>query len=660
MMSLRNLRTKWPVLLLLLIPVVVSAQTNQSQSLERLKVAAESEIQNGENDKAIADIQRALALQPDWKQGWWTLATLQYEANQYAQAAQAFEKVTAYAPEAGMAWAMLGLSEFELKQYAQALSHLEKAHSLRFGDDADTVRVATYHLALLLIRDGQFAHGSALLRSTLSEGASSPQVQLALGLALLRVPLLPGELDPSKEALVRAAGALASDSADSLQHFSEFIHAHPTTPFLHYAYGLRLKDAAHWREALVQQQIETKISPRSSLPWLEIRDLETKLNHIAEAAAAGHKVQTLESATRPAARDPEMIALYGSPDSEPGHARAEASAEERTRAMQAYASGNYSEAIAGLKPWLNENPSDGTGWAVLGLSEFALKDYDNAQIHLERGRQLGLSGSPQAIQQAQYTLGIVLIRAGQFDQASEMLASAAATGPLAPQVQFACGLALLRMRKLPDQVEPVHRDLVDRAGEIAQLVFASRYDEAEPKFQALLKQYPRAPFLHYAYGTALLAISRYKDASDQMQAEIAISPESELPYVRLASVALRQQQPAEAIAPAEKALRLNAGSAEAHYLLGRAALETGVTARAVHELEAACQLAPSSPEAHFNLAKAYSKSGQLQRAEQERARFVELNAMADAQRRAGSQLYRGPHDAADMSASHSSAATTPN
>jgi tetratricopeptide (TPR) repeat protein len=131
-----------------------------------------------------------------------------------------------------------------------------------------------------------------------------------------------------------------------------------------------------------------------------------------------------------------------------------------------------------------------------------------------------------------------------------------------------------------------------------------------------------------------------------------------LPYVRLASIALRQQQPGDAIEPAEHAIQLAADSAEAHYLLGRAALQLGDRARSVRELEIACRLAPSSPEAHFNLAKAYAKAGQPQKSEQERTRFTELNAVADARKRQGNQVYQGPHDAIDMSVSQKPAGST--
>jgi tetratricopeptide (TPR) repeat protein len=316
--------------------------------------------------------------------------------------------------------------------------------------------------------------------------------------------------------------------------------------------------------------------------------------------------------------------------------------------MRDYAESHYADAISGLKSWLSKNPTDGTGWAVLGLGEFAQKDYDNALIHLQRGEQFGLNGSAESVQQAKYTYAVLLIRSGQFDHASQVLQSAAGVSALHDQVRFASGLALLRIQKIPDAIPTEQRGLVNRAGEISQLLFASRYDEANPKFEALLKEYPRFPFLHYAYGTALLAVSRYKEAEQQMRAEIAISPKNDLPYVRLASIALRKQEPGAAIEPAEQAVRLNPGSAEAHYLLGRAVLQLNDIPRAVRELETAAQLAPSSPEVHFNLAKAYAKAGEPDKSEAERARFVDLSAVAEEQKRAGSQSYQGPHDASAM------------
>src|SRR5215469_7560879 len=173
----------WSTLLALAPPGILSArplaqsagqsQPGPSTTFEQLQAAAASDVQNGENTKAISDIESALAIQPDWKEGWWNLGTLQYEANQYSEAARAFEKVVAYAPRMGPAWALLGLCEFELKRYEESLAHLETAQTIGLGDDAETTRVANYHFALLLIRQGQFERGVKVLHSTFGDGPPS-------------------------------------------------------------------------------------------------------------------------------------------------------------------------------------------------------------------------------------------------------------------------------------------------------------------------------------------------------------------------------------------------------------------------------------------------------------------------------------------------------
>ena len=544
--------------------------------------------------------------------------------------------------------------------------------------------MSSYHLALLLIRAGDFERSLDLLNSAFSQSPLTPQVKLALGLALLRVPLLPDEVDPSKDALVRAAGDLTPSGVGAATLFPKFIQDYPATPYVHYTYGIRLKKAGRLNEALVQQREEATLSPKSALPWVEISGLQLTLQNRDEALSAAEKAVALEPGMSAAhralahaleaqgkrarakkeqerlqssgqdakVREPRMISLYGNPsDAIVLGAKGAGTEDDRWRqAMMDYSAGRYADAIAGLKPWLRTYAANGTAWAVLGLSEFALKDYDNSRIHLERGEQLGLSGGADSIRLAKYTLGILLLRAAEFDRATELLASAAGLGELQGQVHMASGLAMLRIPKFPDDVNASQRELAERAGDIAQWLHESRYDKADAAFEVLLKRYPTVPFLHYAYGTALLALSQYDEAAAQMRSESAISPKSELPFLRLASIALRKQSPSEAIAPAEQAVLLAGGSAEAHYLLGRSALLVGDHSKSVRELEIACRIAPGSPEAHFNLAKAYAKVGQPERAAEERAIFIELNAVAEEQRsHSGNQAYQGPHEAGEMS-----------
>ena len=167
--------------------------------------------------------------------------------------------------------------------------------------------------------------------------------------------------------------------------------------------------------------------------------------------------------------------------------------------MQEYSAGQYSAATADLKAWLAVTPESGTGWAMLGLCEFELKDFDNALIHLDRGAKLGLNASPESLALARYTYGILLVHAGQFEQAAEVLASDSnAAGPITAKVEYALGLVLLRKAEFPDAVNVQQAALVRAAGRIESLLQQSKYDEAFPQFKLLLDQYPATPFLHYA------------------------------------------------------------------------------------------------------------------------------------------------------------------
>ncbi len=705
-------------------PVAAAAQSTPA-SFESIAESAAEAREARRTDQAIRDYRNALAIHPDWAEGWWYLGVLLYDSDHYQDAVPAFQRLLQLTPELGPAWSFLGLCEYESKDYASALTNLEKGQKLGSGEDPEMVRVSTYHLGLLLIRDGEFERGSATLL-TANKGQISPQIKTALALAMLRVPLLPEEVDPSRDALLQAAGEAAAelvqnDPAKALEVFPTLLSEYPDVPYLHYAYGLALASAGRPLEAIEQQKKEAALSPNSALPWIQLASLQSQVkrpddalraaeraSQLAPDSPAAHRTlsQVLKAIGRDQQADEELqraknltpdqpqpeariASLYAhrpeasaakpavtasitqSPegfDELARRAAATQTAGDRSASIQLYrqalqqrpdwnegrwslamlyySTARYSEAVSTLKDFLASNPNNGTAWAVMGLSEFETSDYGNAILHLQRGRELGFGGSPQSVQLANYKLGLLLIHSGQFDSAAEVLGADQAPGPLAKEVEFARGMALLHMVLFPEQVEASKRPLVQECGQIAGLLTQSKYDDAFAKFQELLKLYPNAPFLHYAYGTALIALSLYDEAQEQMRNETNISPSSPLPYIRLASIALRRHQPGDALGPAQRALQLEPGSAEGHYLLGRASLEMGHTEAAVVELEKASALAPGSPEVHFHLAKAYTKANQPDKAEQERATFTRLSTLAEEQRgHQGNQSYSGPRDA---------------
>jgi tetratricopeptide (TPR) repeat protein len=719
--------------------VAVSGQSSSASQgnagtadFEAAAKSARAAREAGHAGEAIQNYGRAVEINPRWEEGWWYLGTLLYDADRYSEAIPPLQKLLELVPNAAPAWNFLGLCEFEIKDYKNSLAHLEKGLALGDADDPETARVSKYHLALLLIRSGEFDQAATLLASTLGEREVAAQIKIVLALAMLHVPLLPKEIDPSQDALIYAAGEAATaiaqnNSAKALTIFPSLLKDYPDTPYLHYAYGKALAAAGRDEEALKQQREEARVSPRSALPWIEISQLELRLRHPQQALhaaeeavrrspnspgshrALGNLLQILgrkEKAAEELAlaeklspeklQPEERIALLYSNHSE---ARSQGnvpvvaneasdsgsvSFEEISRrtataqtagdadqaiqnyqralqlrpewddgrwnlAMLNYSAGHYPETISELKISVERHPNVGTAWAVMGLCEFEMKDYKNALIHLQRGEQLGFGGSPEAAGLARYHLAVLENRNGQFESAMETLLPGTRSGTVAKEIQIALGMALLRMPLLPDQLEPSKIALVQSAGEIAALLQNSNYDQAYPKFQLLLKQYPSVPFFHYAYGTALAALSQFDEAEIQLRAELQISPASELPYVSLASVALKRHRAAEALVFAQRAAQLAPDSAESHYVLGRAYLELGESAQAVPEFERASKLAPGSPEVHFNLAKAYAKAKLPEKAEQERAIFARLNALAEQRRsRSGNQAYSGSHDAVDL------------
>ena len=669
----------------------------------------------GKTDDAILLYARALKLQPDWDEGLWYLGVLNYDQSHYSDAMPPLRRLLQLHSEIGAAWAFLGLCEFETQDDKNSLTALQKAQQLGFAEDPEVARVARYHLALLLNSIGEFEKGTALLISEFGQAQFPDQVKTALGMALLRVPLLPAQVDPSKDALLRAAGeaaaAVAKKNFDRAAFLlQQMLKQYPDTPYLHYAYGTALLSASKYDDAITQFREEARLRPADALPHLRLASIALQQQHVADAVrSAQHAVdlapdssdahevlaQALQLAGKPeqSAReldtakslashppeiDPSIARTYApglpaisstSPEKkEANHSAAlsesfEQLAEHARVAMQSgqadtaisyyqrglklqpdweegwrslgtvcYTNARYAEAATALQNAVALNPRHGEAWALLGLSEFELKDYQNSLIHLERGRDLGFAGNPEAVRMALYHTAALLNMNGEFDKAMDLLLPEAGRGAMADQISFALGIALLRIPTLPDQIEPSKEQLVRAAGEAAVFLAQSKYAEAFPVFQHLLKDNPSTPYLHYAYGSALASLSQFDEAAAQLREETRVSPGSALPYLRLASMFLRMHRLDDALPEAQRASALAPESAEGHYLLGRTFLELGRIPDAVGELEKAAHLAPDSPEAHFSLARAYAKAARPQDAEQERASFERLNTLVQQQK----------------------------
>ncbi len=255
---------------------------------ERLVKQAAAASQANRVPEAIELYQKALKLRPRWAEGWWSLGTLYYDSDRYAAAVPAFRNLVQLNPKMGPAWALLGLCEFETGDRKNALIHLQRGRVLGLAGNEELLNVTLYHQALLLNLNGEFEVATELLTRLAARGVLSEDVKIAFGLAELRVPLLPNQLDSSKDALVHAAGEAAVlvaqsnfDQADLA--FQQLLQDYPNTPFLHYAYGSALVTLSRYEDAEREFRAEMKITPESPFAYMQLAFLELRTKRYDEA-----------------------------------------------------------------------------------------------------------------------------------------------------------------------------------------------------------------------------------------------------------------------------------------------------------------------------------------------------------------------------------------
>jgi len=121
-------------------------------------------------------------------------------------------------------------------------------------------------------------------------------------MALLRMPLLPEQVEDSKRSLLQTAGEIAvllqgSKYDEAFTKFEVLLRENRATPFLHYAFGTALAALSKYDEAETQFRQELKISPASELPYLRLASLELKKHQPAEALAFAQRAVQISTSS---------------------------------------------------------------------------------------------------------------------------------------------------------------------------------------------------------------------------------------------------------------------------------------------------------------------------------------------------------------------------
>jgi tetratricopeptide (TPR) repeat protein len=307
-----------------------------------------------------------------------------------------------------------------------------------------------------------------------------------------------------------------------------------------------------------------------------------------------------------------------------------------------YDQDHYAKAATAFEKLVALQPENGTAFAVLGLCDFELGRDEAALRDIQKGVNLGLQTNSELRHVVLYHEGILLQRTGSFQGAQDTLEQLCLQAGPSDAAANVLGMAMLRMSaKQPPAAGSAEADIVLHVGRAECLAGQKKYDEARPDFEAVVKQNPSYPNIHYAYGLSLLELRDVAGSVEQFKQEITNHPDHVLSRLRIAAV-LYKEDSAAGIPYAEEAIKLDPRLGFAHYLLGLLLLDTGNYEKALPELEIAQKSFPREAKLYFALGSAYSHAGRKQDAARARSTFERLTKQGPSSAPAADELgFRG-------------------
>jgi tetratricopeptide (TPR) repeat protein len=259
-----------------------AAQQPSGVSFSQLAAQAQKASEENRLDDAARLYARALAIRPKWAEGWWALATLEYDQDHYAKAAAAFKKMVALQTKNGTAFAMLGLCEFELGHDQTSLRDIQKGIGLGLQTNPELRNVVLYHQGLLLQRQGRFQAAQETVEQLCLQAGPSDTAANVLGMALLRSaakePPPAGSADADVVLRVGRAACLAGQKKydEARPAFELVVAENPKYPSIHYAFGLFLLELRDVTGAVGQLKQEVANDPSDVVAKLRIAASEYK------------------------------------------------------------------------------------------------------------------------------------------------------------------------------------------------------------------------------------------------------------------------------------------------------------------------------------------------------------------------------------------------
>jgi tetratricopeptide (TPR) repeat protein len=292
-----------------------------------------------------------------------------------------------------------------------------------------------------------------------------------------------------------------------------------------------------------------------------------------------------------------------------------------------YEAHRYAESRDAFRRAVAIKHDNAAAWALLGLNEFELGEYDAASEHLLKGLHLGTVPEGEMLDSARYHAALLLNRDGEHELAMAQLVHLSVSGDHSEKIVEAMGMSSLRVAALPAQIPERRREMVMRAGE-AVWALNARSGRTADLYRELVSSYPNEPEVHYACGLYLIDLDRDRAAAE-FERTIQLMPAHAWARLQLVYIHLDRDHPDLALPLARRAVALDSRTFVTHLALGRVLLKLGQAKESVAELEIAKRMAPDVMPISFALAQAYAKAGRRADAERERSR-LKLAEVGDA------------------------------
>lgn len=289
-----------------------------------------------------------------------------------------------------------------------------------------------------------------------------------------------------------------------------------------------------------------------------------------------------------------------------------------------YDQDRFPEAQSSFARFVALVPKPGPAWALKGLCEFEMRDFDHSVQDLEKWAHSDFHGSGDLTEVAAFHWALLLTRQGQFAQALYMLADRAQHKGESSVLVEAMGLASLRMPNLPEDYSPELRERVWLAGKAAFYVTLHDFARGQEYMHRLLADYGQRPNVHYLQGTLLKFQLEPASAAEEFRKELEISPQHVPAMLELAQFEIDNGNLTKALSLARHAVEIDPTNPDTHHILGRALLAAEQAKDSAQALESAERLAPQSSAIHFHLAAAYRELGRRLDAQREMDAYITI------------------------------------